>query len=168
MSIVVDIMLLQTVAIAITSSGVLLAAIYYVLQIKHQTKLRQTDLVMRLYDKFGSTEFQKAYQMIMGLEYEDYVDYVKKYDVDVRAALNSVGLFFEGVGVLVKRKLINMDLVDDLISTEILRAWEKIKPIADGERKQFGRPQIWEYFEYLYNEMKKREQKLQQKGVNNG
>jgi hypothetical protein len=151
---------IQTISIAIASAGVLIAAVYYVLQIRHQSKVRQTDLVMRLYDKFGSTEFQKAYQMIMGLEYEDYADYVKKYGVDVRAALNSVGLFFEGVGVLVKRKLINMDLVDDLISTEILRAWEKIKPIAEAQRKKRGRPQIWEYFEYLYNEMKKREQQL--------
>jgi hypothetical protein len=49
---------IQTISIAIASAGVLLAAIYYVLQIKHQTRLRQTDMVMRLYTTFGSTEFQ--------------------------------------------------------------------------------------------------------------
>jgi hypothetical protein len=153
---------IQTISIAIASTGILVAAIYYVLQLRHQSRMRQTDLVMRLYATFGSTEFQMAYLKMMGIESEDYADYVKKYgaDIEVRTALNSVGMFFEGIGVLAKRKLINMDLVDDLFSTNILHAWEKIKPVAEGVRKKVGRSQPWEWFEYLYNEMKKREQQL--------
>lgn len=160
----VDILLLQTVAIAITSAGVLLAAIYYVLQIRHQTKLRQTDIVMRLYATFGSTEFQNAYQKMMDLEYEDYADYMKRYGTkpEIKAAASTVNFFLEGVGVLVKRKLVSMDLVDDLLSTNILLTWEKRKSTVEGYRKKFSRPQAWEWFEYLYDEMKKREQKLQQ------
>ena len=156
----VDIMLLQTVSIAIASAGVFVAAVYYILQIRHQTKQRQTDMVMRLYATFGSTEFQKAYQKMMNLEYEDYADYVKRYgtNTEVQAAVTSVSVFFEGIGVLVKRNLINMSLVDDLLSTDILSTWEKRKPIVEGSRKKSGRPQAWEWFEYLYNEMKKREQ----------
>jgi len=167
----VDAQTLQTASIAIASAGVFVAAVYYILQIRHQShmiqqqnKIRETDLIMRLYSTFDSTEFQKAYlkMMVMGVEFEDYLDYVKKYgaDIEVRTALNSVGMFFEGIGVLAKRKLISMDLVDDLFSTDILQAWEKIKPVAEGARKKSGRPQIWEWFEYLYNEMKKREQQL--------
>ena len=61
------------------------------------------------------------------------------------------------------------DLVIRLYSTfgskEVQDAWEKIKPIAEGERKQTNRPQIWEWFEYLYNEMQKREQQLQQPNI---
>lgn len=152
----------QTISIAIASSGILVAAVYYVLQLRHQSRMRQTDQVMRLYATFASIEFQKASLKMMGVEFEDYTDYVKKYgaDIEVRTALNSVGLFFEGVGVLTERKLISMDLVDDLFSTDILQAWEKIKPVAEGVRKKVGRPQVWEWFEYLYNEMKKREQQL--------
>jgi hypothetical protein len=162
-SIVVDILLLQTVSIAIASAGILIAAVYYVLQIRNQTQLRQTDLVMRIYATWGSVENQKAYLKIRrDFEFEDYADFTKELDIDVWAELNSIGLFFEGLGVLAKRKLISMDLVDDLMSADIKRAWEKIKPMAEGARKKFVNPKIWEWFEYLYNEMKKREQKLQQ------
>ena len=155
---------IQTISIAIASAGVFLAAIYYILQIWHQSKLRQTDMVLRLYATFGSTEFQKAYQIIRGLEFEDYADYVKRYSInaEVKAAFMSVGVFFEGIGVLVKRKLVNMDLVDDLLSSDIVSTWEKMKPLAEGIRKRSAHPQALEWFEYLYNEMKKREQKLQQ------
>jgi hypothetical protein len=39
-----------------------------------------------------------------------------------------------------------------------------MKPLTEIFRKQLGRPSIFEWFEYLYNEMKKREQR----GVKNG
>jgi hypothetical protein len=64
---VVDILLLQTVSIAIASAGVFVAAVYYILQIRHQTKIRQTDLVIRLYSTYGSKEFQEAWATVREL-----------------------------------------------------------------------------------------------------
>jgi hypothetical protein len=150
----------------VAAAGVLVGVVYYILDMRNQAKLRQTDMVMRLYDKFGSTEFQKAYQKMMHLEFEDYSDYTKRYgeNADVRAAFMTVNVFFEGMGLLVKRKLAGIDLVDDLLSSDILSTWQKMKPLAEGDRKKSARPQAWEWFEYLYNEMKKREQKLQEGG----
>jgi hypothetical protein len=151
---------IQTVSIVIASASVVAGVIYYAFQLRHQAKQRQTDMVMKLYATFGSTEYQKAYQTMMNLEFEDYSDYRKRYaeNAEVKAALMTVGIFFEGMGVLVKRKLVGIDLVDDLLSGNILGTWEKMKPLVEGIRKRFARPQSWEWFEYLYNEMKKREQ----------
>ena len=70
------------------------------------------------------------------------------------------GLFSEGVGVLLHRKLVDISLVDDLFSGPIKMAWE-MKPITDDTRKQLSQPQYAEWAEYLYNEMPKREQRLQ-------
>jgi hypothetical protein len=42
-SIVVDI---QTVSIAIASASIVVAVVYYILQIQHQKKVRQTDLII--------------------------------------------------------------------------------------------------------------------------
>jgi len=39
---------IQTISIAVASASVTLAAIYYMWQIRHQTKIRQTDLVIRI------------------------------------------------------------------------------------------------------------------------
>jgi hypothetical protein len=69
----------QTVSIVIASSGVMVAAIYYVLQLGHQNKMRQTDLLMRLYSAWGSEDLQKAGYRVLELQIEDYNDYVKKY-----------------------------------------------------------------------------------------
>jgi hypothetical protein len=148
----------------VAAAGVLVGVVYYILDIRNQAKIRRIDMVMKLYATFGSTEYQKAYQTMMKLEFEDYSDYRKRCaeNAEVNAALMTVNVFFEGIGVLVKRKLVGMDLVDDLLSSDILGTWEKMKPLVEGIRKSFARPQSWEWFEYLYNEMQKREQKLQQ------
>ena len=69
----------------------------------------------------------------------------------------SIGYFFDGLGVLVRRRLIDISLVDDLMSSSIFWLWEKMEPIVRERRKRRSRPQIWEWVEYLYNEMKGRE-----------
>jgi hypothetical protein len=147
----------QTVSIAIASASVVAGILYYSLQIRHQTKVRQTDLVIRLYTTFGSKEMRQTWERITTREYMDFNTYREKFGlIDV----NEVGWFFEGVGVLLHKKLIDIAVVDDLFSSPIKISWEKLKPVAEGERKQFDRPQIWEWWEYLYNQMQKREQEF--------
>lgn len=59
---------IQTVSIAIASAGVFAASIYYILQIRHQNRMRQTDLVMKLYSQFNSFEFQKVWYEVLKRE----------------------------------------------------------------------------------------------------
>lgn len=157
---------ISTVSIVIASAGVFVAAIYYVLQTRHQTKIRQTDLVMTLYSTFGSKEHMQAYHEVMTIEVKDYDEFVEKYSGPPGSTMvNTLFAFYEGLGVLLHRKLINIGLVDDLFSTPIIQIWEKTEHLVKEGRKRWKRPQIWEWFEYLYNEMKKREQKLQRTKV---
>lgn len=151
---------IQTVSIIIASASVVLAAIYYVFQVRHQTKIRQTDLVMKLYSQFDSLAFQKIWNDVLNREAKDHHDYIKKYG---SAEVTAVGMFFEGIGILLKRKLIDIDLVDDMFTMPIKDTWLKIKDFTFEVRKTRNRPTILEWFEYLYNEMQQREQKLQSK-----
>ncbi|NIO38531.1 hypothetical protein GTO27_12665, partial [Candidatus Bathyarchaeota archaeon] len=83
--------------------------------------------------------------------------YEKKYGW---SEVYQLGIFFEGIGVLLRRKLIDIELVDDLFTAPVKLTWEKVKPIAEELRKR-GLLTAWEWFEYLYNELQKREQALQ-------
>jgi len=152
----------------VAAAGVLGGVVYHILDIRNQAKLRQTDMVMRLYTTFGIREFQKAYQNVVSLEFVDFTDAMKKYaaNIDVRADLYSVIIFFEGIGLLVKRKLINVDLVDDLFTSPISQTWRKMAPVVKGTRGMLGfpsTPPAGAWFEYLYNEMNKREHQLTSK-----
>ncbi|HUW48564.1 MAG TPA: hypothetical protein VMW36_07470 [Patescibacteria group bacterium] len=149
---------IQTVSVAIASTSVVIVAIYYVFQIRHQTRLRQTDLVMRLYSTFGSKEFQDAWTRIESIEFKNYDEYVKKCGLGDYA---QCATFFEGIGVLLQKKLIDINLVDVLFSVPLKFMYERMKPIIEGNREQFHDQRVFENFEYVYNEMQKREQKLQ-------
>jgi hypothetical protein len=156
---------IPSISAIIAAVGVLIGVVLTVLEVRNLVETRQTDLVIRLYSTFGSEELQDAWEKTQTREYKDFNAYRSEYGL---REVNEVGWFFEGVGVLLHRKLIDIRLVDDLFSSPVKRAWERLKPIAEGERNQTRRPQIWEWFEYLYNEMQKREQNLQQAGVKNG
>jgi len=138
--------------------GVLVGVTLAYLEVRTLVRQRQTDLVMRLYSTFGSNEWLEAYHKVIHSEYKDYSDFVKKGWLDV----HKVGIFFEGIGVLLIRQLLDISLVDDLFSGVIKIGWEKMKPIIEDYRKQEDYPHAYEWFEYLYNEMQKREQRLHQ------
>jgi hypothetical protein len=103
----------QTFSIAIASAGVFAAATYYILQIRHQTKIRQTDLVMRLYSALYSREFTEALTQYVTADFKNYDDFVEKYgpipsDNPVQIAFQMVMSYFEGVGELLHKKLIDI------------------------------------------------------------
>jgi len=149
------------VSAIVTAAGVLVGIVYYVLEMKNQTRIRQTDLIMRLYSTRTSNEFQESWKKVMSMESKDYRNYEKWYEW---SDFIVVAGFFEGIGILLRRNLIDIGLVDDLFSYSIQTIWERIKEVTERVRKHHNAPQIWEWFEYLYNEMKKREQR----GVKHG
>jgi hypothetical protein len=78
---------------------------------------RQAELLMQLYDRYNDTEFRKAYNKVLYTQWADYDDFNAKYgpESDVRIALETINAFFEGVGVLVKRGLLDILYVEDLL-----------------------------------------------------
>ena len=150
-SIMIDI---QTLSIGIASASVVAGVIYYAFQLRHQTRTRQTDLVMRLYATFSSNEFQDAWAKVRKRA-SDFESFDDIYDFDKKVGLrevNQVCLFFEGIGILLQRKLVDTRMIDDLFGGAIARAWEKVKTGIAKARQQLNDPSIYYYFEYLYNE----------------
>ena len=150
----------------LAAAGVLVGVVYYILDIRHQTRIRETDLEIRMNPVFNmtATEAQQAVLDVFALEYKDYDDFVNRYgsmfDNSPRVmAINTIGNYFEAVGYLLKRKLVDIDYVWDCYGETGMRLWEKLEPIVNGSRKQFNMPRMWWPFEYFYNEMKKREKK---------
>ena len=140
----------QTVSIAIASAGVFAAAIYYIFQIRHQTRIRQTDLVIRLYSAVSSKEFLEAWEKFRDREIKSRENYKEKYGF---LEFNQVFAVLDEVGILLRRKLIDLDIALDLFGDAVKDVREKFKPwegTIDDVRETRGG------FGYLYNELKKK------------
>jgi hypothetical protein len=80
-------------------------------------------------------------------------------DVDQIVDRQMFATYFEGLGMLVKRGLIDIDLVEDLFSHRVIWWWEThAAPYVDTMRQNLKDPTIADSVEYLYNVMKQRAQ----------
>jgi len=144
---------IPSISAIVAAVGVLVGVALAYLEVRSLVGTRRTDLVISLYRDFGSKDFQEAWQTVISSEYKDYSDYMEKYGLD---EAYQVVMLFEGMGTLLHMKLIDLALVQHLISGPISSTWEKMRPMIEGHRQQIDQPQFCEWFEYLYNEMKKR------------
>lgn len=115
---------------------------------------------MNLHTQFRDRAFlaqwtEKMYQW----EWSDFDDFLEKYgpssNVDAFASYLSTCAFFEGIGLLVKNKLIELELVEELMHSPICMMWEKTEDVTKGFRELYGSSDYWEWYEYLYNELQK-------------
>jgi hypothetical protein len=158
-SIVVDITEISAIAAAM---GVIVGVVLTYLEVRNLVRARQTDAFWRVYQSFNSKEFLEAMYKVFNLEFEGYNDFLKKYgppfaESSVAVALGTVGNLYEGAGELLYRGLADYESVSNIPTS---MTWEKMKPIVEGARKQYNFPSLFNKFEYLYNEGKKREQQL--------
>jgi hypothetical protein len=149
--------------LVLTGIGLIVAIIYYTLTLRNSNKTqqlqletRQAQLFMQIYNNWYSLELSRQYEKVMNWEWIDYEDFDKNIGSDIEnvIALRMVGRFFEGIGLYVKRGLIDVSLVDDLMSGAYVRFWLKFQPIFAELRIRQNFPQMLEWIEYLYNELK--------------
>ena len=161
--------MIDTLAFVLTGLGLAASITYYAMVLRNQNKTRQTQMLMELYAVYRDPEFAKAWGEIMDQEYTDFDDYWLKYGSDTnREAWNtwqSVARLFNGIGVLVKKNMVDIELVEELLGVIIVVSWSKMHPILYGFRehvkdqvhtKYTGTYQSLSGFEYLYFELEKR------------
>jgi len=147
---------IPSISSIVAAAGVMVGVAFTALQLRDLVKTRQTDLVIRLYSTFGGKEYLEAYRRVMSLNIEEYDEYLKKYGA---SDIIQVSTLFEGIGVLLYRRLIDIELVDQLFSEPVGMAWEKMHPMIERSRKRFNRPRINEWFEYLAKELQRKDAK---------
>jgi len=146
---------LTEISAVVAAAGVLVGVAYYILDLRHQTKMRRTDLLVRLCSTMQSKDWLEAWDRVDSLQSDDLI---KLRDEHRTVEINQVYQFFEEIGILLQMRLVDIDLVDKLLHGLVKNTWEKLKPVAEYGRKLRNDPKIAQGFEYLYNEMQKREQ----------
>ncbi|NIO36647.1 hypothetical protein GTO27_02980 [Candidatus Bathyarchaeota archaeon] len=100
---------------------------------------------------------------LWNLKFKDYNEYLENYgDPLSDKALHTITGYYDGLGFLLHKRLIDIETIEYILSGSSTNVWEKLKPITEGMRKQYNLPELSKWFEYLYNELQRREQRLQQ------
>jgi len=161
----------QMVLSTLQTVGLLVGIFYYILTLRnaqktrelslkaqeHAGETRQAQLFMEIYRTWSSSEILKARRELETWAWTDYDDFIQKYGVtnnpDVYTSFQKLGAWYEGIGVLVKRKFIDPTFVDDLMSGVTLWGWETFGSIVREHRVRENMPYYFEFWEYLYEEI---------------
>ena len=161
----------QMVLGTLQTAGLLVGIFYYVTTLQNAQKTReltlnaqelsaetrQAQLFMQIYQSWSSREIINIRRELSTWTWTDYDDFYQKYDEannpEASMLFQELGNWFEGVGVLVKRKLIDPTFIDDLMRGATLWGWETFGSIVKERRVQFNAPHYYEFWEYLYNEI---------------
>ena len=165
---VIDLLTIQTIGLTVAAISVVIGVINSILMNRHtqrtrdrEVETRQAQLFMQLYSLYDTRDFLEDYGNVAYIfEYKDLDDWMKKYHPKTNIAAYSswirVGRFFDGAGILVKKNLIDINLIIEQMREVILYSWEKMEPWVIESRTLMKHPQLWENFEYLASEVRKR------------
>jgi hypothetical protein len=144
----------------VTIFGVIAGFSYYVLTVRNANKARQVEMLHRLHDSKYDVEGIERFFQLTNLEWDDFNDYFEKYSAmnnpKMAAIMESQMSFFEGLGVIVKKQVIDLDTVYDIFSNRIISLWLKYETVVKGWRKtvEYGPGAFYcENFENLADEM---------------
>ena len=103
-----------------------------------------------------SKEFVTNYYDVLDLEFEDYQDFMIKYG-DNREVLGNMGSllnWFNGIGTLIRRGLLDEALVFELMGGMILYHWYKYRDVVEGMVIDGdNNPSFWSGLRYVGNRM---------------
>jgi hypothetical protein len=154
------------ISAVVAAAGVLVGVVYYILDMRHQSTIKKTDLLIRLYSTMSSSEFIDAEWKVLSLQIKDYQEYVRQYgslfsENPMHKALALVASFYELLGNLLFRNLVDIGSVYDVMGGNTPKMlYEKIKPIVLGARRETNEPYAFAGFEYLCNELIRKEPQL--------
>jgi len=109
----------QTVSVVIAITGLVIGLIYYTLILRNANRTRQATLWMQLYSLYINQQvLEMSLEVLTQWEWTDLDDFEGKYGPKTNAKAYSMWLalsnYFEGIGMLVKKGLIDVDMVDDV------------------------------------------------------
>jgi len=125
-----------------------------------ELETRQAQLFMQIFTLNCSQETADNWYKIFSADITDAQTFLRKtgmlgdltdFDHELARALAYVWTHYDGMGLLAQKGLIDVELLTEMFSTEVIMMWEKLKPVTLEFRKKY--PHAAENYEYLYNKM---------------
>jgi hypothetical protein len=151
---------IQAAYYMVAATGVLVAAIFYVMNLRETTRNRRATYSTNLQQATQNQEWQQRFMEVVNMQFTDFEDFKKKYDssasTESYAKRHSVLTTYDILGWQLRKGLIDMDSIPDIQAFGLVLLWHKFKPIIEGYRG-------WQYpngafrdFEYLAGVLEKK------------
>jgi hypothetical protein len=145
---------------SITALAVVCSVIFAGMQIRLMQRQRSREAELLLARSFQTTEFMKALSLVLSLPDDLSKKQVEEHVKDDRALVLLWLGTWESLGILVYRREIGMEVMDDFFSGPIIISWRKLSRYVFDERKELQRDTMHEWFQWLAERMMEREKRV--------
>jgi hypothetical protein len=136
------------------TAGVIFAAA----QIRYYRQRRRRDAMLELVRSFQSPSFTSALRRIVSLPDGANTKQIRELlGPDGEDAVYLVTLTWESLGILLFRREVTLDLIDDFFSGPILVSWRRLHVYVEEMRGVLKRETGAEWFQWLAERMMERE-----------
>jgi hypothetical protein len=151
---------LDTTLSLITTITVIAGVTFAVFEVLHMGARRRQNAAFALVQSYETTEFAKAIVKVAtipdGLSRRQLEEHLKD-DVDGVYLMMTT---WESLGILVYRREIDIELVEDFFSGPIAVSWRKFRPLIEEMRTKLDRETYFEWFQWLAERIDERESSL--------
>src|SRR3972149_966852 len=133
----VDLAEIQMAYYMVAATGVLIAAIYYIINLRYNMKAREMEICRLFTTDYVSDQGLQRFAIVSTMEWKDHEDFMEKYGYSNPEMFGKwVSMFYvwETLGVLIKSKVVKAELIYALGGYGAIRLWEKYKDIIQGRR----------------------------------
>ena len=129
------------------------AAIFVIIQLRHMDKHKDLEISMKLFEWAETDRLRKAFRWV---ERDFHFENLDKYKAEVEENFEvsdypyQVEAFFEEVGFLVNKSLVDIDVIVDRLGSYIISNWKRLQPWIMANRKERHDKTFGEHFEELY------------------
>lgn len=130
----------------LTIVGSVLFAVVQIRQYRRQ--LRET-ATLELMNRFQTPEFAQAFRVVRSLQVGVPSSELNASDPETEEAVMFVCSVYETIGVLVFRRILPFQVVEDLTGGAIALCWRKLSAWIEGIRVETSNDRVFEWFQWL-------------------
>ncbi|TFH15016.1 hypothetical protein E4H04_09185 [Candidatus Bathyarchaeota archaeon] len=151
---------IQAAYYMVAATGVLVAAVFYIVNLRETTRNRKATFASNQLQFSGSVEWQQLMLEVWEMKWSDFGDFMKKYDSSANPELAAKRLAYlaryDAIGRQVKAGLFSLDDIGALSGYNLVATWLFFKPIIEGYRRIEFPTNAYSEFEYVANAMMKK------------
>lgn len=150
---------INTIFGLISTFAIVVGLFFAGVQLRQMNKQRVREYASQLLNSFTTLEFQNAAKIVFelpeGLSKKEIEEHLEDKLISVLAMLG----ILESLGLLIYRREIDLQLVEDFISGLIIHSGKKLRKYIEEMRELTNRQTYYEWFQWMYEQIEKRESK---------
>jgi hypothetical protein len=141
----------------VTTITVIFGVMFAVFEVLHMRARRRQNAALALVASYQTPAFSKA--IVKAL---DVPDAVSRAELERRLGDDGDGAFllmttWESLGILVHKREVSLELVEDFFSGPISVSWTKYQKVVEEMREKLGRDTYFEWFQWLAERVQEHE-----------